>query len=423
MAHSVVELRRRADEVVGGQARFGTGITLPPRLIERTPAINEPESRRRTKLWEFSTNLHCSIVGTCLSTAELRQVLGKLGTVTPGATEHDLHHTAVALAARRDQPARLLHKALDHRHKLAINRFGKVNDPAALAGLWRDAIKTGDIPGAYWALLTHPATTPDLVRQAFGEVHMLSHLVGAANRADIRRLSTLEAENAQLRQKLEEQQSALHRAVTSRDGRIEALQRALADRTGSALPEPLSGEVETLRQLIGALQARCDRETRSREAAQARAELSRRSLEAALGKLAAACKQLRALEAELAVLEPRQEAPQEPLPCLTGLSVMYVGGRPHQVSALRKLAEQLGAAAFTHHDGGVEDALALLPALASRADLVVFPVDCVSHPAVIAVKKLCRQTGKRFLPLRTAGTASFLAALRRFDRSDADHDV
>jgi len=26
----------------------------------------------RRKIWEFATNLHCSIIGTCLSTAELR---------------------------------------------------------------------------------------------------------------------------------------------------------------------------------------------------------------------------------------------------------------------------------------------------------------------------------------------------------------
>ena len=50
--------------------------------------------------------------------------------------------------------------------------------------------------------MTHPAATDALVREIFGEVHMLSHLVGAANRADIRRLADLEAENDRLRAKL-----------------------------------------------------------------------------------------------------------------------------------------------------------------------------------------------------------------------------
>jgi hypothetical protein len=58
--------------------------------------------------------------------------------------------------------------------------------------------KQGNIPGAYWAALTHPATTQDIVTRIFAGVHMLSHVVGTANRADIRRLQQLEAGNAAL---------------------------------------------------------------------------------------------------------------------------------------------------------------------------------------------------------------------------------
>jgi hypothetical protein len=53
-----------------------------------------------------------------------------------------------------------------------------------------------------------------------------------------------------------------------------------------------------------------------------------------------------------------------------------------------------------------------LAGLTSRADVVLFPVDCVSHDAALMVKRLCRQTGKRFIPLRSATTTSFHAALQ-----------
>ena len=66
------------------------------------------------------------------------------------------------------------------------------------------------------------------MREAFGEVHMLSHLVGAANRADIRRLCQLEADKAELEAKLERQQLALRDAVVTRDARIQELRQALA---------------------------------------------------------------------------------------------------------------------------------------------------------------------------------------------------
>jgi hypothetical protein len=55
-----------------------------------------------------------------------------------------------------------------------------------------------------------------------------------------------------------------------------------------------------------------------------------------------------------------------------------------------------------------------LSALTSRADIVLFPVDCVSHDAALMVKRLCRQAGKPFIPLRSGGATSFLAALSRW---------
>jgi hypothetical protein len=60
-----------------------------------------------------------------------------------------------------------------------------------------------------------------------------------------------------------------------------------------------------------------------------------------------------------------------------------------------------------------EDHLNLLAGLANQADLVMFPVDCISHHAAQVAKQLCRQAGRRFIPLRSARAASLLAALQR----------
>ena len=77
---------------------------------------------------------------------------------------------------------------------------------------------------------------------------------------------------------------------------------------------------------------------------------------------------------------------------------------------MRALSERSGAL-FLHHDGGIEERGGLLPGLVSRADAVLFPVDCVSHAAMSLVKRLCQQAGKPFVPLRSAGLAPFCAAL------------
>jgi hypothetical protein len=398
---------------------------IPPTLITRDPAMPATGSARRTKIWEFNTNLHCSIIGTCLSTGELRQIMKKLGLAPPDSTDHELHGTAVTLAARHDGAAKLLNKALDIRHKLAISQFAKIVTEDAVRSLWRDAVRRGEIPGAYWATLTHPVTTPAIIREAFGDVHMLSHLVGSANRADIRRLCQQEADKAELAARLERQQQALRDAVITRDARISDLTLAL---TKKIVVEPISAapdaptESALLRQVVHDLERRLASETRRRtgvdakllaaqgEIAQERAarlraerdsETLREELDALEGSLVSGCDTQNGYNSDMGAA-----------PRLDGVTLLYVGGRPHPVTHLRAISERLGAT-FLHHDGGVENQATLLPGLTSRADVVLFPVDCISHDAALTIKALCRQTGKRFIPLRSASVTALLAALRR----------
>jgi hypothetical protein len=91
-------------------------------------------------------------------------------------------------------------------------------------------------------------------------------------------------------------------------------------------------------------------------------------------------------------------------------TVLHVGGRARQIPQSRAIVERAGAR-FLHHDGGVEDNPALLAGLVSRADMVFFPIDCVSHDAVGTVKRLCRQMGKHYEPLRSASLAALLPHL------------
>jgi hypothetical protein len=380
---------------------------IPPTLIKReaTP--------RRAKIWDFSTHLHCSIIGTCLSTGELRQVLRKFGLVSAECNDHDLHHMAVTLAARHDEPARQLHKALDRRHKLTVSQFDKAATEDELRGMWRDAVRRGDIPGAYWATLTHPLTNQTIVREAFGEVHMLSHLVGSANRADIKRLCQLETEKAELQAKLDRQQQALHTAVVTRDTQIQTLREALMERI---ITEPvMPADDSALRGVVVDLERRLAVETRRRTALEERLGALQKDRDSERMARAAADRKCQAMRAELEAVEASLLPPQDPAtpsPArLEGIVLLYVGGRPNQVAHMRAVVERFGAI-FLHHDGGVENHPTLLAGLVSRAGFVLFPVDCISHDAANLVKSLCRQMGKRFIPLRSASVTSLLATLQ-----------
>jgi hypothetical protein len=364
--------------------------------------------RRRTKLWEFGTNLHCSIIGTCLTTTELHQVLLKLGRKeAPGATEHEVHASAVLIAGKHQEGAKLLHKALDRRHRVAISQFDKAKTTDEVHGLWQEASKRGDIPGAYWAALTHPACNDALVREIFAEVHMLSHLVGAANRADIRRLRQLEEEKAELEARLARQQQQIHRIADARDRAL----RELRERT-EQLPVPAlarialdDGSANELRSRLARCESHCERI--EQQLAETRAALiaEQETRTAADARAAILQRELELIEASLTI----EDAGEPPL--RLDLTLLYVGGRPALIGRLREAAERAGAV-FLYHDGGIEERGGLLPGLISRADAVLLPVDCISHAAMLSVKRLCRQSGKKFVPLRTAGLAPFCAVLK-----------
>ena len=400
----VIRIGHTAETSFGGLPGLPIGPGANPALFKPVPP------RQRSKLWELSGTIHCSVIGTCLTAAELRRVMGKLASQDIAhLSDHDLHAEAVGLCGHHNPCAKLLQKTLEQRHRTAIKQFARLQGEAAVMDKWHEARRAGEIPGAYWAVLTHPDVGHGGIRQAFGDVHMLSHLIGSANRADIRRLAVLEAENAALLAKVERQQARLQEAITARDATIRRLS-ALAAREVQAIPDD-SATIAALRDLVADLQARLAAEGGRRERAEQRLALSSTSRQLCERRAKAAEAERDAMARELELLERRRDAPaEERAPSLPAERVLYVGGRFGCIDQMRETLADAGGELLSH-DGGQHDHPSLLAGLISRADRVVFPVDCVSHDAALTVKRLCRQLGKSWTPLRTSGLGSFLAAL------------
>jgi uncharacterized protein DUF2325 len=391
------------------------------RLLPGRPPLEavEESSRQRTRIWDLHHSLYCSIIGTCLTTAELRAILLRLhvhGAET--ADDHGIHQLGVKLVSGPKAGAKHLQKALDRRHKVMLNQCAKAKDAAAVEAFWDDAAKRGDIPGTYWAVLTHPATTHDVVKRVFGEVHMLSHLVGAANRADIRRLRQLEEDNAALAAQAERQQRQLRDGFTARDETIRRLTDALARSAGERADAAVSPDTKALADALAEREKRLSEEMARRIALARRIEKLSAELAETTRARQSAERERDALAAALAAAEQQIERlmsaemqeDKGPALDLHDLCVLYVGGRHHQVPQLKGLVEGANGR-LLHHDGGVEHNAAMIPGLVSRADIVVFPVDCISHEAAIAVKRSCRLMEKRYVPLRTSSRACLLTGL------------
>ncbi|MBS0445078.1 MAG: DUF2325 domain-containing protein [Proteobacteria bacterium] len=362
--------------------------------------------------------MHCSVIGTCLTTTALRSLMARLGAIDArDASDLDVHHAAVELAGRPGPAVKALHKALDDKHAPAIRRFGRTDDPKRLAELWHEAMEGGDVPGAYWAVLTHPQATSDLRKRAFGDVHMLSHLVGAANRADLRRLAALEAQQVELKAQADRQQERIAQLAAECDAlqqqraalELELHARRAAAKAAAADSEALAGLRDALgeRERIVALHT-ARREVAERDALVARDESRIRAaeLERARRTIDALLQEVAALEHEVAASDGDAARPH----ALQGRRIVYVGGRPSTSNAIRALVERAGGGIVTH-DGGVEQRKGQFAASLPGADLVVFPVDCIDHDSVGTIKRLCERHGVPYRALRSASIASFAAAV------------
>jgi Uncharacterized protein conserved in bacteria (DUF2325) len=387
---------------------------------------------RRARLSDLDSHLHCSVIGTCLSTNELRKLVPKFTDLDrQRATDLEIHHAAVELAIDGGAGAKALQKALDARYSGAVRRFEAAKNPEALLALWKDALKSGDIPPAYWALMSHPEAVMSVRQTAFGDLHMLSHLVGAANRADIRRLVALEEENAALKDKIERQQDKLHELTTERDASLRQLSAQVAELTAKAERKPdtseagLEAEVQALREALAARDERLAIHTSRRETAEQRAldeqrhaqSLSQR-LDDAIAMLNVVQAECNALEQALVAQDSEAGSKAEELVNLSGKRVVYVGGRPGSNAALRQLVESAGGD-FVVHDGGIEDRKGMFAAALPRADIVVFPVDCIDHDSMNLLKRVCDRHQVDYHPLRTASVASFVELMTRLGRASS----
>jgi hypothetical protein len=93
----------------------------------------------------------------------------------------------------------------------------------------------------------------------------------------------------------------------------------------------------------------------------------------------------------------------------------HVGGQVRARVWFRRLVEQLNGR-YLHHDGGKKTGRRRLPALLQQANIVLCPLDQVSHSAVGEIKTLCQREAKPVMLLRSASLAAFNVALNEIMR-------
>lgn len=399
-------------------------LAMPPAAAG---ASREPSRSARRKLWQLEDKFHCPVVGTCLPMDDLTALAKRFRFLASRDNEFSLHVEAVNNARERTPFAEALQKLLDRRYRSSILRFDHADDGVGLRRAWRMSLEQGDVAGGFWALVTHPLTKADLRDRAYGDVHMLSHQVGAGQTADVRRVMAMGREIDDLKAQLEISRKAKVQQVLQWQEKLRAREEETAPDQQRAL--------ETL-------QARLQRY----ESGTAMVDMGRRLMElsATNERLLAVAERMRQQDSMLRQLRQESEAlrkerdtlaaEREALeslfladmrpPCQASCEswdaaekdrqrrILCVGGRTNLLVHYRGLAQRLGIT-LIHHDGGQEESLSRLPDMINGADAVICPTDCVSHPAYYRLKNQCKRLGKPCLMFKGAGVSSFAAALMR----------
>ncbi|MCW8915957.1 MAG: DUF2325 domain-containing protein [Magnetovibrio sp.] len=382
------------------------------------------------KIADLKPGWMCSLVGTCFTLEELQKLTRRLKLEFGKAniTDYELHGYFVGAASSNPNVSRAMHSMLVRKYRQIWNKFAQISTVDELETLWDTSMSEGDVAGPYWAVLSHPLATLQLQEKAYGEVHMLSHLVGATNRSSLKALRKNEIEVDRMREELDQARCD----IWSRDRIIAGLRNELdsekrirqidtLDRIASR--DDMNTNMETISESLRVALDDADQTNQKLQDALARKAKRIEGLEIERERLK---QDLKLLEAESNLLENvspsflgqtcvndgqtchgEDECPYD----LCHKRVLYVGGRAKMVSRYRDVVEGWNGE-FLHHDGGVEQSYERLGGLLDQADVVVFPADCVSHSAVDHIKTQCRQSGKRMMPVRTAGLGAFMTGLQ-----------
>jgi len=408
------------------------GILPAPQTVNKAAFINvggaklagnTPEKIRRNsplKLWELHSRRLCPVIGTCLDIAELRKILRQSKIQVDACSDYELHSMFVAHADNPNRLSKLVQKHLEKKYANYRKRFAAATDSKSLLALWREAWKQGDIAGAFWATLTHPALDEETGYEIYGQVHMLSHQVGALQRADLGKLHRLQQRELELLEQIKELwQTAQVREQHLLDAQQELQSLRLARQTSIKAKDDeaerirLREQLQQARQESALLHERFDAITQHNLAQQGRIE----QLEMQLRQTQS---ETEALERQLeAVLVPQSscdncelsESPRCPA-AMPGQRILYVGGRDKLKPHFRSLVEQHYGGEFAHHDGGLHGKENCLHQALCQADMVFCPIDCISHNACHAIKRHCKKHNKPMVILRTESLSAFSLGLQ-----------
>ncbi|MBN2529497.1 MAG: DUF2325 domain-containing protein [Deltaproteobacteria bacterium] len=382
--------------------------------------------------------MHCSILGTCLTIGDLKRIVNRLGLeVDNETTDYELHSVFVNAVATRNQISRLVDKLLEKKHQRTLRVFRRCDTETELKLLWQQEVVSGDVKGAYWALMSHRLLNDELRKLAFGDVHMLSHVLAASRNTTRQQLAKAESQLVEKEQKLSLTKQVFRKRLRDRDARIDELQKSLT--ALKDVERKLALAHNTIFEIrkdsgVAKLESRLLELSESLRKEKQNNQLADATLSRIGDELVAKTLENRRINQKLIGLTNENKALEQLLTqtvgcpnaqdycehqihlgdgSLCGRKIMYIGGRDNLIPHYRQLIHFLGGD-LIYHDGWMSQSIDGLKKSLDNVDLVVCPVDCVSHGACQQIKAACKNKAVPFVPLRSLGLSSLARGISEY---------
>jgi hypothetical protein len=361
----------------------------------------------RLKIWEISNFFKCPVVGVCVTLAEQKHLLKKVGICSKGKSAHDLHEILVASCESENKLSRRFDNLLDR-------KFGKGSaglfemDEEEFMDHWRNSFDAGEYGEVLWAAASRPNLKVNCRKEIFGMVHMAMHWNGeqrAASMATLSRVEKREAENRRRRKEAVGERRSLEKHIRQ----LQAENKALEKRLSSTLEEKMGlagrlaaltneSKVPELEELV--LQLRKERMDLSDNIDKQKRQIN--EITVALHRQSKSYEQLMEVHGQLqksmgetvrGMYQTKTCDESCPEFDLCKKRVLIVGGIARMESLYRRIIEGSGGL-LEYHDGNMNRGARRLENRLRRSDIVLCPVNCNSHAACLLVKNLGKKHSK-----------------------------
>ena len=406
---------------------------------------DSPKNRRffskktvRTKLWQLDHNYHCAIIGTCLSLKEVKNLLTSLSIDYSHSNTYDIHTIIVTMISYNDYRSKKVQSYLDKKFATTLKKVKKM-DEQALRVEWKNVLNNGNLVATFWAIISHPLTSEQMKRDFYGNIHMLSHLSGASNRVDLKRLDHLEKDQVRLLKAAnvdQKKSSHFKDELLIEKNTVQQLKESAADLTRQLaelkeensvlLQSKSSKERQQLNLQLSHLSNKISAQDNEREKQKEVIEQLKMEASQQTKQYLSSASEVIIYKEEALYLQNLLSQQKERDDCLfkkqtlCGQCVLYVGGKKNLIPYYRDLVEKKSGT-FLHHDGGEEKSTQGLSQSLARADIVIFPSDCISHSAYWNIKRTCQKQQKPFEYLNSPGLHSLSCTLDKISNEPVAH--